>query len=152
MTIKLNTFAKNIVLDGIIYGGNSPSSPNNTRFNIALFTGAMPSTPPSSPSTSSVNAQRVWQPISTTSSSTDAPAIIRNGDVISLGSGLLTNNASGTGTVTWAYVFNLASGDGFITDSVGLQGSNSIVQVSTLNAVNGQPLSLVSVSMRLTGV
>jgi hypothetical protein len=155
MALLLNPTLRGAILDAYRTTGTAASDVRNSRWTVYLYDNAITPYPANAPTTMTGynnTANYSWRSVGTTYSDTATIQFGRSGDVLSIAAGSLSNNANQTSAITWALFQSVTSTSAiFITDSVGLADSSAIVKLSSLSAVSGQPLSIVSISLRMIG-
>ncbi len=159
MALLLNPTLRGAILDAYRTTGTATSDVRNSRWAVYLYDNTIMPYPATAPTTVSAStggyanaASYSWRSVGAAYSDIATIQFGRSGDVLSIAAGSLTNNANQTSAITWALFQSATSPSAvFITDSVGLADSSAIVKLSSLSAVSGQPLSIVSISLRMIG-
>lgn len=141
----INDTLRNVILARILYAATS----SNNQWVVKLFSGAMPAT--STLLTIQATTYTTGQVWSSSAASTPISLQVA-GDLFSIGGGDSTFNATATGPVQWAMIYKPnANTNIMFTDSIGLTGTTSVVQLSSTTATSGQPLSLYALNFRILG-
>lgn len=155
MALLLNPTLRGAILDAYRATGTTTSDVRNSRWIVYLYDGNITPYPANAPITMTGynNASNYsWRAIGTTYSDAATIQLGRSGDVLSIAAGSLANTATQTSTISWALLQSANVSTAIIvTDSVGLADSSAIVKLSSLSAVAGQTLSVVSISLQLIG-
>lgn len=116
------------------------SVPFNGTMTLRVYAGAFPA----APIEATASLPGSWLASFSTLFATVEPASIQ----FTTG-GTLTVNGSSTGTANWFSLTSSTNSQIFISDSVGLNGDNQILTLSTLNIVSGQSVQALTFNLRL---